>query len=526
MLRRFCFFFNFISSNGLSCECEIRNSVSQIVRLCETSSKTFQYFPLPTDLNFDTKPSPSGQNENILSQPRASSTSPQQQYSFSNSTSGSNFNAEQTDNPSSNNLLRTQRNSNASSVSSSTSPTSPVISVNSSSNSSTSTPATGSNLQSRRSSQTHDGRPISKSSSVAASSSRRTDEMPSVHDKMKPKRFVDHIELTNSECDCSDDETISRFTKEYMKTSPTNDSQIRQSNEPEPGPSGNSSNLPSGVDEKPKGDSSNTSSFEELASGTSNGDWLFITKPTVDELATDTVTNNTECTQPSNEDSNTSSNINLTHLTFQNAASHSSQLNIHPSTSLEQQQRVRRLVRRRSDSSINNSSGSKWWFADGVVEEEPTDVSEEETLRTKRSKTSSCDKCGKSKRSLKRHVAKFKRQLETTNASEVEIKKQLEAFLEYLETCQKNSMEGTDSESNDDQRNDGNVASSATSHSVAMDAEEIVDLNRLNDVDDDDDDNYDFEYDEGIHVYGTDHDETKGTPRQFVNINDYENRYV
>lgn len=474
--------------------------------------------PFLPDLSFDTKPSPSGQNENIFSQPRASSTSPQQQYNFSNSTSGSNVNVG-ADNPlvTPSNSVRTRRMSNASSsaTTSPTSPTSPVISVKSSSNSSASSSTTDSKSNSRRSSQTKEGRQISKSST----SSHRNEELPSVHEQLpksgvenlKPK-LLDHIDLTNSECDCSDDETILKFTTEYMTTSPSNDSGIKQSVEPEPGPSGSSSNGPSSTDVKMKGDSSNTSSFEELgASGTSNSDWLFITKPLVDEMPTSDAMN-TECTQPSNEDSNASSNINLNHLTFQNAPAHSSQQNIYPGTSIEQQ-RVRRLVRRRSDGSIYNSSGSKL-FADCMEEE----VSEEETLR-KRTKTSSCDKCGKSKRNLKRHVAKFKRQLETTNASEMEIKKQLEAFLEYLETCNKNSMDGTDTESNDDAHNE-NSADNAAANPTTVGDGEMTDFEQLND----DDDNYDFEYDEGIHVYGTDHDETKGTPRQFVDINNYENR--
>lgn len=472
------------------------------------------------DLNFDTKPSPSGQNENIFSQPRASSTSPQQQYSFSNSTSGSNINAEQQSPieniavPPYSNVRTQHRNSNASN----TSPTSPVIngkSSSSSSSSSASTPTTGSKSNSRRSSQTKEGRQISKTST----SSYRNEELPSVHeklpksgiDKIKP-RIIDHIDLTNSECECSDDETISKFTKEYMKTSPLKEIDSRQNVEPEAGPSGNSNNLSS---TDTKGDTSTTSSFEELgasASGVSNGDWLFITKPS-EELPTSNVMN-TECTQPQNEDSNASSNINLTNLTFQNVQAHSSHSSqsIYPGTSSDQQ-RVRRLVRRRSDGAIYNSSGTKL-FSDDMEE-----MSEDETLR-KRSKTSSCDKCGKSKRSLKRHVARFKRQLETTNASEMEIKKQLEAFLQYLETCNKNSVDGTDTESIEERID---TANNVDIQDQALGDNEITDFDQLND-DDDEDDNYDFEYDEGIHVYGT--DETKGTPRQFVNINDYANRYV
>lgn len=475
-------------------------------------------FIFQSDLNFDTKPSPSGQNENIFSQPRANSTSPQQQYSFSNSTSGSNVNADQhqVDNrpavPTYTNATH-HRNSNASSEP--TSPISPVISATSSSSSSTSTPTTGSKSNSRRSSQIQEGRKQIKISATL----NRNDELPSVHeklprsglDKVRPK-VIDRFEFTNSDCDCSDDETISKFTKEYMKTSPSNGIAVQQNEEPEAGPSGNSSQTPSQTPSsvtKTKDDSSNASSFEELgASGVSNSDWLFIAKPSVNELPT--TVHNTESNHIQNDDSNPLSNINLTNLTFQNVPAHSSQQNIYPGTS--DQQHVRRLVRRRSDGAIYDSSGSKL-FTDDMEE-----VSEEETSR-KRTKTSSCDKCGKSKRNLKRHVAKFKRQLETTDASETEIKKQVEAFLEYLETCHKNSVDGTDTESND-----GRIDNVNNVRDEALRDEDITDLDQLND--DDEDDNYDFDYDEGIHVYGTDHDETKGTPRQFVDINDYESRYV
>lgn len=426
--------------------------------------------------------------------------------------------------------MRSHRYSDASSgtsVTSPASPTSPVISVNSTSNSSASTPTTGSKSQSRRSSQAQDAeRPIPK----LANASHRSEELPSIHeqlpkcrnDKLKPKHVIDHIDLVNSECDCSDDETISKFTKVYLKTSPSVEGDIRRTIEPEPGPSGNSSNVVLGADQKPggtHGDSSNESSFEELgASGTSNGDWLFITKPSSCDQRTDATTN-TDCTNVDD-----SSNVNLTHVTFQNADAHSSQQTVYPSTSIDQH-RVRRLVRRRSDGLIYNSSGSKMFtdsMEEGVAAAAVNDMSEDETMR-KRTKTSSCDKCGKSKRSLKRHVAKFKRQLETSNASEMEIKKQLEAFLEYLETSHKNSLDGTDTESNEEHRIDdaeATNANDATSPNVTAGVEEVSDFDQLND----DDDNYDFEYDEGIHVYGTDYDETKGTPRQFVDINDYENR--
>lgn len=59
----------------------------------------------------------------------------------------------------------------------------------------------------------------------------------------------------------------------------------------------------------------------------------------------------------------------------------------------------------------------------------------------------SCHKCGKRKGDLKRHIARFRHQLETTtNFGEVEIKRQLNAFLEFLENHSRNSFDSKDDE--------------------------------------------------------------------------------
>ncbi|XP_058126295.1 uncharacterized protein LOC131283032 [Anopheles ziemanni] len=62
--------------------------------------------------------------------------------------------------------------------------------------------------------------------------------------------------------------------------------------------------------------------------------------------------------------------------------------------------------------------------------------------------TSMCFRCGKRRNGIRRQLKKFRRQLEAaTGASEAEKRRQLEAFLNYLERRSKGSFELTDSES-------------------------------------------------------------------------------
>uniref|UniRef100_A0A182JHD5 Uncharacterized protein n=1 Tax=Anopheles atroparvus TaxID=41427 RepID=A0A182JHD5_ANOAO len=64
------------------------------------------------------------------------------------------------------------------------------------------------------------------------------------------------------------------------------------------------------------------------------------------------------------------------------------------------------------------------------------------------SHTSMCFRCGKRRNGIRRQLKKFRRQLEAaTGASEAEKRRQLDAFLNYLERRSKGSFELTDSES-------------------------------------------------------------------------------
>uniref|UniRef100_A0A182N7N1 RING-type domain-containing protein n=1 Tax=Anopheles dirus TaxID=7168 RepID=A0A182N7N1_9DIPT len=61
--------------------------------------------------------------------------------------------------------------------------------------------------------------------------------------------------------------------------------------------------------------------------------------------------------------------------------------------------------------------------------------------------TAMCFRCGKRRNGIRRQLKKFRRQLETATGTEVEKRRQLEAFLNYLERRSKGSFELTDSES-------------------------------------------------------------------------------
>uniref|UniRef100_A0A182YNL1 Uncharacterized protein n=1 Tax=Anopheles stephensi TaxID=30069 RepID=A0A182YNL1_ANOST len=58
-----------------------------------------------------------------------------------------------------------------------------------------------------------------------------------------------------------------------------------------------------------------------------------------------------------------------------------------------------------------------------------------------------CFRCGKRRNGIRRQLKKFRKQLETATVPEVEKRRQLEAFLNYLERRSKGSFELTDSES-------------------------------------------------------------------------------
>lgn len=140
-----------------------------------------------------------------------------------------------------------------------------------------------------------------------------------------------------------------------------------------------------------------------------------------------------------------------------------------------------------------------------------------------------CDRCGKRKTGLRRHLQRFKRHLEDRNLSEEAMQQQLIAFLAYLEMSQRSvsiDMSEEDDPSNDDGLlvvNSGHVTSTIDGGHETVDTEMGSNHATVGDNDEDDDQDFWFGDDEGIHVYGTD-DPTGGQTRQFIHLTDYTDR--
>lgn len=182
----------------------------------------------------------------------------------------------------------------------------------------------------------------------------------------------------------------------------------------------------------------------------------------------------------------------------------------------------RKISRRRSDGIVYTSSSADTQhnFLDddddlNATEDMETDGDESsllEKISQRRRPKRSCHKCGKTKGDIRKHIERFRKQLETTtNASETEIKQQLNEFLSFLESRSRNSIDDGIEGADDVQASDG--------------VDSITDGVTYGDVDDAYDE-YGFDDDTGIHVYGTNDEQTTAAtthqPRQFINIGDYE----
>ncbi|XP_031621311.1 putative uncharacterized protein DDB_G0285119 [Contarinia nasturtii] len=179
---------------------------------------------------------------------------------------------------------------------------------------------------------------------------------------------------------------------------------------------------------------------------------------------------------------------------------------------LKSRQTHRKITRRQSDgivytASTSNSNNRTGRFLDDVDDDDEDFSSTSEDASSHKRTQKSCRKCGKTKGDLKKYIARFRHQLETTTTcSETEIRQQLDAFLEFLEN------HSAMFDSKDDESNTELVQSPSQFVADAIELEEF------------DDDDYDDEA--GIHVYGS-NDDTNTTahpPRQFFNLNTVEKK--
>lgn len=114
-----------------------------------------------------------------------------------------------------------------------------------------------------------------------------------------------------------------------------------------------------------------------------------------------------------------------------------------------------------------------------------TETSNSDESSWRHAQRTSCHKCGKTKGDLKRYIARFRHQLETTtDFSEAEIKRQLNAFLEFLENHSRNSFDSKDDEAGMDY--DDSIDPAMHDPQLAFDGIDV--------------DDFDDDYDHGIHV--------------------------
>lgn len=385
------------------------------------------------------------------------------------------------------------------------------------------------------------------------------------------KLLLDDACTTGSGCECSDDEMIVKFQQNYREQPtealPNVASKVNAFAAAGPSRStssstrtGNSSDTPLKEDGTAI-ESSDVSSFEDLgavggciATASSDADnWQIVNRPANSDetpsasselrLTSSSIIPTADTTVLPNSIVDTESDMNQRQFS---SKSHSNN-RFDTLGQLKFRNSNRKIVRRRSDGVVymaTSSNASRNLDRENLREDSSTGIDadnddDDETssvtngssstsggeMSRKRTKKS-CRKCGKTKGDLKKYIARFRRQLETkTNSSEAEIKQQLEAFLKFLESRSRSSMDDKDDSpisiesptmAGELEHNNGLLGT--------MHRGEIIIDDYEDDGDDDDDD--DFDDDAGIHVYGTSDDAaTNETPtRQFFNLHNIGSR--
>lgn len=397
-------------------------------------------------------------------------------------------------------------------------------------------------------------------SSTAATASTSLNNKPACAKIIK----LSKIECCNdagSGCECSDDELIAKFRERYgdqslspieaEKPSENVASKTNSGSSSSSTKTGNISDTPL-KDEASALESSDISSFEDLGAvggmqinsipSTSDTDKWQIINPTWN--IDDTASTSSIVTDDKNESAHMSYTTNLPNSinelpqnnnassenqrqdqtqepdelnneSFRPQHSISDQCNLRSKLekTLKSRQSHRKITRRQSDGIVYSASTSKSnhtsdRFLDDVDDDEDrSSTTSDEDTSCKRSQNS-CRKCGKTKGDLKKYIARFRHQLETTTSfSESEIKLQLDAFLKFLE-----------GHSAFDSKDEESMPNTEMEQSPSQFVAETIELEEF------DDDDYDDEA--GIHVYGSNDDTNSSAhpPRQFFNLSTVEKK--
>lgn len=418
---------------------------------------------------------------------------------------------------------------------------------------------------------TNDSYSISSDAKRKVKSDRPRNERKASKSRLHADHLVEASGSNVSGCECSDEEIITNFQKHYsrknsvvMANSKCDDQEAGPSgsagNSARTGLDSNNSRSPGVIDV----DSSDASSFEDLgvspaAAGPSIDaeTWQIINQPPLEQAtaaATEAATAVEAAapipTSPTVDLLSTPNDVDLPHplppnITCTLVNDHTIEITDQPAafsqhgqtstetadtfnptmySAIPKLKTNRKISRRRSDGIVYTSSSGATRHnlldddneADSDADE--SSAGDRSPCESQRRPRKSCHKCGKTKGDIRKHIERFRKQLETTtNASEAEIKQQLEEFLSFLESRSRNSI---------DDGIDGGGADDALPPSDGIDS--LTDGVTYGD-DDDAYDEYGFDDDAGIHVYATfdrnpnDTSSNSTQPqRQFTNIGDFE----
>lgn len=380
---------------------------------------------------------------------------------------------------------------------------------------------------------------------------------------------------SGSGCDCSDDELIIKFRDIYCEPDhsliPVDSGKIlEQIDDQNPNNASTSSSSTKTKEDLSAIESSDISSFEDLGAvgGISMNEiqnvndadkWQIVNNPwAIDDAAstssiipdnkTDTVNDIANTTNlpnsieinessQSNVSDNQSNDQNQQHqpqsneesndITFQSHSTSNQQCDLISKLekSLRARNTHRKLTRRQSDGIVytaTTSNGNRRMchgnFIDGPDNDDADeDYSNNSDDRSQKRSPKSCHKCGKTRGDLKKYIERFRHQLETTtNFSDTEIRRQLDAFLEFLEIHSRNSFDSKDDDNIVPHSNNALVQSPTQiiAETIGLDAIELEEYD-------------DFDDEAGIHVYGSNDDTASShPPRLFFDLNSIGKKYI
>ncbi|XP_017865608.1 PREDICTED: cell wall protein RBR3 [Drosophila arizonae] len=186
-------------------------------------------------------------------------------------------------------------------------------------------------------------------------------------------------------------------------------------------------------------------------------------------------------------------------------------------------QRVKKVTRRRSEGYLNRRHQSS-----DDDDESPvaplhglalSTLSEQPEPALGAVASNSCQRCGKNKTNIRRHVDKMRRHLENSQMSEADIKRELQEFLSYLEQRTK-SLECSDADSHAVSPL-SSVEAGATGVAHPMPITPTIEFSPTQD-----DHETHWEDDEGIHVYASPlgFEPPNSLDSRFVNLEEFEDR--